>query len=351
MAVTQVFASQYNTWVPSFEDSNRLLVDFSRNPKDFSLNKYIQVVPVKKTIGYYLKMTLEERMRLLDTKLSNFSWADGDDAPLGKMQTESFGFNQFNCQRFAYPFSLGDMAIEQAAWDISSQHLDIKAQQAMTARTQLVYNVISATNGAIFGSNVSNVTAEKWVNATTANLNIKRSLDTAVNGILKGTGSVVKLNQLQLVMNPATAKAMAESQELVDYLKGSPTALAFVRGETSEGAEQAHALFGLPPVYAGLKIVVEDAVKVTSRKGQATLAQAYVAGDGVAFITARPGGLEGHYGGPSFSTVTVFIYDKDDMSVEVKHDVENRKVNGRVVDTFSPIVTAPISGWYFYNAI
>lgn len=349
MAVIPAFASQYNTWVPSFEDSNRLLVDFSRNPKDFSLNKYIQIVPVKKTIGYYLKMTLEERMRLLDSNLYNFAWADGDDAPLGKMQTESFGFHPFTCQRFAFPFSLGDMAIEQAAWDISSQHLDIKAQQAMTARTQLVIKGITATNGVIFGSQFTNATADKWSNATTANLNIKKSLDVAVAGILKNTGSVVKLNQLQLVMNPNTAKSMSESQELVDYLKGSPTALAFVRGETSEGAEQAHALFGLPPVYAGLKIIVEDAVKVTSRKGQATLAQAFVLDDNVAFITARPGGLEGHYGGPSFSTVTLFIYDKDDMSVEVKHDVENRKVNGRVVDTFVSIVTAPVSGWYFYN--
>lgn len=324
-----------------------MLVDFSRNPKDFPLNKYIQLVPVKKSIGYYLKMTLEERMRLLDSNLSNFSWADGDDAPLGKGGTESFGFYQFQCQRFAYPFTLGDLSIEQAAWDISSQHLDIKAQQAMTARTQLC--VAELTTSGNYGTHTSNVTAAKWSNATTANLNIKASLDTAVAGILKDTGSVVKLNQLQLVVNPNAAKAMAESQELVDYLKSSPTALAFVRGETSEGAEQAHALFGLPPVYAGLKIVVEDAVKVTSKKGAATLAQAFVLGDTVAFITARPGGLEGKYGGPSFSTATLFVYDKDDMSVEVKHDVDNRKVNGRVVDNIDPVMTAPVSGWYFSN--
>ena len=343
------YASQYNTWVPALEDSNRLLVDFSRNPRDFGVNKYMQIVPVKKTIGYYLEMTLEERMRLLDNTLRNFAWPDGGDAPLGKHGTEGFEFKQFNAQRYAYPFTLGDLAIEQAAWDISAQHLDIKAQQAMTGRTQLAITTMT-TAANYTTAHKKSLATEQWDAATTANLNIKRNIDYGVKQILKATGSVVKRNQLMLVVSPGLAAAMAESQELVDYLKGSPTALAFVRGETSEGAEDAHALFGLPPVYAGVKIVVEDAVKVTSRKG-ATVVQAFLQDDALAFICARPGGLEGRYGGPSFSTGTLFVYDHDDLSVEVKHDVDNRKVAGRVVDTLASVMTAQISGFLFTSAM
>lgn len=344
MTVIAAYPSQYNTWLPSLEDSNRLLVDFSRNPRDFALNKYMQIVPVQKTQGYYLVMTLEERMRLLDTNLSNFHWPDGADAPLGNNGTESFQFQLFKAYRYAYPFTLGDMAIDQAAWDISSQHLDIKAQQAMTARTQLCYSALTAAS---WGSNTASLSAAKWSAATTANLNIKTSLDTAITQILKATGGVVRRSQLQLVINPNVAKAMAESQEIVDYLKGSPFALPFIKADTSGGdGDDSALLYGLPPTYAGLKIVVDDTVKVTTKKG-ATTSQSFVFADTVAFITARRGSLEGLYGGPSFSTVTMFCYDKDDMSVEVKHDVENRRVFGRVVDTFVPIVTAPVSGYYF----
>ncbi len=349
MALVPTYPGQFNTWIPSFEDSNRLLVDFSRNPKDFALNQYIQIVPVKKTLGYYLQMTLEERMRILDSNLSNFAWPDGNDAPIGNNGTESFQFKMFQAQRYAYPFNMGDMAIDQAAWDISSQHVDIKAQQAMTARTQLVLAVL-ALSTTYASAHRTNLSTAQWSAATTANLNIKRSLDTAIATILKDTGSVVKRSQLMLVINPNLAAAMAESQELVDYLKSSPSALAFVRGETSEGKDNEQ-LFGLPSTYAGLKIVVENAVKVTSRKNAATLVQSFVLGDATAFITARPGELEGRYGGPSFSTGTLFVYDKDDMSVEVKHDADNRKVVGRVVDTVAVAATAPVSGWHFSNAM
>lgn len=341
------YPGQYNTWVPSFEDSNRLLVDFSRNPRDFSLNKYVQIVPVKKSIGYYLQMTLEERMRILNSDLVNFRWPDGQDAPIGNEGSESFNFLQFTCQRYSYSFNLGDMAVEQAAWDISAQHLDIKAQQAMTARTQLAVTQLT-TSGNYAASHVLDQTATPWSAATTANLYIKKAIDLMVQRILLDTGAVVRKNDLFLVVNPVTARIMAESQELVDYLKGSPTALAFVRGETDEGSKYSHALFGLPPTYAGVNIVVEDAVKVTSKKA-ATLAQSFVLGNTDAYMVSRPGGLEGRYGGPSFSTISVFVYDKDDMAVEVRHDIDNRRTQGRVVDTLVPVITAPVSGGLFQN--
>ena len=345
--MTTAYASQFNTFVPSLADSNRLLVDFSRNPKDFALNRYIQIVPVKRTIGYYLLMTLEERMRILNTNGSNFNWPDGAARPMGNNGTESFSFQQFQCQRFAYAWNLGNLAIDQAQWDISNQHIDIKAQQAMTMRTQLVQTVLT-TSGNYAAAHTGTATAAgggQWSNATNANLYIKKSIDAMVAQVLTDTGSVVKRKDLRLVINPNAAKMMSETQELVNYLKGSPYALPFVRGDLANGSEDNDVLFGLPPRYAGVELVVEDAVKVTSKKG-ATTASSFVQADTVAILTARPGALEGRYGGPSFSTCTLFVYEGDDLGVEVLRDASNRRTAGSVVDNIAPVMTAPITGYY-----
>jgi len=341
-----IYPGQYNTFIPSLEGSKRLLVDYSRNPKDFSLNKYITLVPTQNMIGYYTQMTVEERVRILNTNLSNFMWADGADAPLGNEGTESFAFVSFTTQRYAYPVSLGKLATDQAAWDIIGQHVEIKAQQAMTARTT---NVITAIAGGSWGSNTASLASKQWSAATTSNLNIKTAIDAAVIQILKATGGVVRMKDLILVVNPELAVAMAESQEMVDYVKGSPDALRFIRGETSDGDQQS-VLFGLPSTYAGIKIVVEDAVKISTKKA-ATASYGFVMDKTKPFIVARPGSLVGKYGGPSFSTVTLFVYQNDDMTVETKLDQENRKTTCRVVDNFVPAVTSAISGYLFTSAM
>ena len=97
-----IYPSGNNTFVPSHEESNRLVVDFSRNPSKFALNKYIQLVPTDKNEGYYLRMTVEECMRVLGTDLAHYIWPDGNDAPTGEDGQESFNFVAFREIRRAY---------------------------------------------------------------------------------------------------------------------------------------------------------------------------------------------------------------------------------------------------------
>ncbi len=346
-----MYPGQYNTFIPNLEASGKLLVDYSRNPRDFSLNKYIQIVTTPEMIGYYIKMTVEERMRILNTNLAEHQWADGHDAPVGNEGQESFNFLSFTTQRYSYQASIGKLASDQAAWDIIGQHTEIKAQQAMTARSLLTNTAIAAAS---WGDNTATTTVAgggAWTAATTANLYIKKSIDYALNVILKATGGVVKMNDLQLVVNPALAIKMAESQEMVDYLKGSPDALRYVRGETGGSGGQSNVRFGLPETYAGVNIVVEDAVRVSTKKGTNTQTYGYVLADANPYIVSRPGGLVGKYGGPSFSTVTLFVYKGDDMTVETKTDTDNRKTHIRVVDNCVPIVTSTISGFRFTGAM
>jgi len=342
-----IFPAQQNTFIPSHEESNRLVVDFSRNPDKFTLNQYIQIVPVEKPLGYYLKMTVEERMRITTTTLTEHLWADSNDAPNGSEGKESFEFLPFACTRYAYAVNVGYMSSDNASWDMLGQYANIRAQQAMTARTQLCLTALTTTGN--YGSNYGTATAAgggKWDVATTSNLYIKKGIDYAVKAILKATGAVVTVDDLQLVVGPDLAAIMAESQEIADFVKGSPFALGYIRGDIP-GKSGNNRRFGLPETYAGVRLVVEDCVKVTSRKGASSTSSSFMLAATSAFITARPGGLVGTAGGPSFSTATLFVYNKDDMSVETRDDVDNRRRTIRVVDTIAPVVTAGSSGYLF----
>lgn len=350
--MTVQYAAGQNTFVPNAEASGRLRIDFSRNVKDFALNRYAQIVPAKKTYGYYLNCTVEEAGRIINSDLAEFSWPDGADAPEDHDGTESFDWRDFRCERFKYGFRMGFQASDQADWDINDQHMNIKAQQAMTGRTLKAVTTLLTTGNYdsthtsdIFGGSISG-TSGKWDASTTARQDIKRSLNHAANLIMKDTLAAVNPEQLHLVLSPTLAIQMSQCQEIVDHIKGSPDALAQIRGDLPGK----NVLFGLPDHLYGFPVEVEKTVRVSSRKG-ATRSADYVFTSTKAALISRVGGLEGKYGGPSFSTLTVFVYDKDDMTVETRRDEDNRVTKGRIVDNFVAKLTAPVSGFLFTNCI
>lgn len=336
-----------NTFVPSHEASGKLVVDFSRNPKAFPIAKYAQIVKPKNTVGYYMKMTVEQAGRLLESDGKDLLWADGTEAPQGRDGTESFEFLKFFCRRYASAYNIGYLTSEQATWDILAQHGRIHASRMMTLRTQLAISQLTTTSNyaASHYSAVSSISgvSSKWDVSTTAFMSIKTSLDYAAEVIGKDTLSVVKPDDLILVMSPGCARKISRSQELVDHLKGSPDILAYLKGESGPSAQ-----YGLMPKLFGYNVVIEDSVKVTSKKG-GTDARSYVLGDTTPFLCARPGGLTGVEGAPSFSTMTLFMYEE--MTVESKDDPDNRLTRGRVVENYDAVLTAPVSGFLFTAAV
>jgi len=341
-----VYPSGSNTYVRDHESSGRLTVDFSRNPKKFKLNQYIQIIPVKKVTGYYLNMTVEEAGRLLNTDGAEFAWPDGADAPSGADGTESAQFLEFRCQRKAYAVRLGEMAVDQASWDISQQHLNIKAQQAMTSRTQDVVTALTTSGNwaAAHTSAVSAISGNSGTMAasTTARQDIKRALNTGALQILQDTLSAIDEKDLRMIFGPSDAAAIAECQEIVDHIKGSPDALAQVRGELP-GRNQR---FGMPDRIYGYDVIIEDAAKVTSRKG-ATKVNAFVWPQGSAVMCSQVGGLIGVENTPNFSTAVLFVYEKDEMAVEKRYDQWNKRHDARVVDNRQAQVIASASGFLF----
>lgn len=345
-----VLPSGTNTFVLDHDASHKLRIDFSRDPKKFALNRYCQIVQTEKMAGYYLKMTIEEAARVSSTGVE-YAWPDSAVAPNGQDGTESFEYLGFLTKRFAYPFVLGDLSVDQASWDILGNHTAIHRQKAMTARTNAVVTAMTTTSNydSTHYSAVSSISGNSgnWAASTTARSDIKRSLMYAAELILKDTNGVVEPGELHLVVSPSLARNMAQSQEIVDYIKGSPDAKAALRGEG--GVFGKNAYFGLPDTLYGIPIEVETTVRVTTLKG-ATASRSYVMPSTSAALISRPGALVGEYGSPSFSTVTLFVYGKDDMTVETKHDVDNRRQMGRVVDNFQAVVTAPVAGFLFTSA-
>lgn len=340
-----MYTGPQNVFIPDHAASGKLVVDFSRNLKKFAIARWAQIIPVQKTMGYYLRMTLEEAARILQSDGSNMAWPDGADRPKGEENLESHEFLPFLTKRFAPTVPLGDLTVDNATWDLIAHYAGIRAHQAMTLRT--VKTVAEAVKEANYAaSHVVDVTADidghtgAWGDSTTARLDIKAAFNYAANRILLDTLNGVSLDDLMVVINPTLAREMAESQEITEYLKGSPDAKAMQRGEGK------NVMFGLPDRLYGFPIEVEATVKITSHKG-ATANNDYVLPTATPFMCARPGGLEGVANTPNFATHVLFM--KEELTVETLKDVNNRKTVVSVVEDYAPVTVAPVSGVMFKN--
>lgn len=365
------FSSGTNTFVPSFDATGHLVVAFSRNAKDFAVNQYTTITPVKKTAGYYLQLNTEAGARVTDALINGSTWHDGQDAPTGEWEREAFEFKQYATQRYAFPFRIGYRAADQADWKIVASHAAMAAQKAMTSRTVRVIDALTASGALPSANDVtcnSTVTAEGT--APTLYLNggdsgdlnqgtskgpaLKRALNWSARKILQNTMGVVKKEDLIVVINPNVADALSRSKEVHTYLKESPTALAQILGDK----ESANGEYGLPDRLYGYKIVVEDAVKVTVKKRQnrnmivdplsVPSEETFVLGDHL-LLLARPGGLTSQEGSQSFSTAHVFAYEE--MTTEQRDDADNRRISGRVVEDYDVKLVAPVTGYIYRGCI
>lgn len=350
-----VFPSGTNTYIPSFDATGELIVSFSRNPKSFALNRYTTITPVKKSTGYYLKLTAEQAARISNDNLNDYVWPDGNDAATGEGNKESFVFSSYQTERFNFSFRLGYKAVDQADWKLIAQHSAIVAQQAMTARTLRVSTAIEdATNwpsgqthltggAALTSLGVAGGTASTTsglaglARGTANNPVLKKFLNAAGILINKKTLGSVPPKDLQVIMSPSVAQVLAVSEEIQDYLKQSPFALNQVRGDTASQ----NGLYGLPDQLYGYNIVIEDAVRIKQKKNVAA-APDYIFGNTLA-ILARPGKLVGFEGAPSFSALHLMMYEE--MTVEQRDDPDNRRISARVVEDYGVEVVAPVGGF------
>ena len=343
-----VYPGQSNVYVKDHASTGYLITQFSRNPKDFPLNRYLQYRDVSKDAGYYLKLNVEQAGRLVGGELDEYVWPDSADRPRRNNGTEKFNWVDYRTERYDFDFTLGYKTRDQAGWNLQDTELANHAQQAMTARARRVHKALETTANwdSTHIKDVATITGNtgRWEDSLTTNMEIKRSINHAIDVIRKDTLAVVKNKKdMVLVMNPYTAQKVGESQEMIN---------AFIQSVDArpqfEGDPNIYSDYGLPTKLYGIDVVIEDTVMVTSRRDDATPTKTDVCADGVAYLLSRPGGLTSKANsGPSYSTLMCFTYE--DMTVETLDDTNNRRVEGHVVDDTAEALVAPVSGFQFTN--
>ena len=325
-----------NTYVPSTNAlaTGALQVEFTRAVNTFPITKYAQIVPVSQMTGYYLRLNSDDNVRVTD--INEFAWPLGNDRPVGKMNEHDFV--AFTAQRFAYPFYIPNETVKQAAWDVVAQHARAKAQLAMTARSMRTATALttSATFNAVgnYYANGTAISGGAWTTSTT-NI-IQKGIQTALQRISLATGGAVRgETDVMLVISPTVANLLSQTEEVRNYVKNYPAALPFLQGSDT------FAKYGLPPNLFGVQVVVDDSVKVTTKKGASSTTRSFVYGNSAVFVS-RPGGLVGVEGSTSFATCQIFAFE--DMTVENWDDPKDRRIEGRVIDNSTSEVVAPVSG-------
>lgn len=346
MATGPGFPTGTNPFIPNWESSGKLAVAYSRNVNKFAIMKYMQLVKSPLPIGYYLKMNAQEAARVVSQ--NDYSWPRGNVRPSQIEGLESFNFLPFATARKDYGFNLDDDTVDNASWNIAEQHSKIHCQKLMTSRTIRGTGVLTtaanwqqAADPDLSADHTGTATAiagGKFDVGTSLAPYFMNALNYCANLINLDTLGVVESDALHVVMNNHTASLIGQSPEMHDYLKGSPDAKAEITSGKSPNAK-----FGLPGSVYGYPVVVENAVKVTSRKGDA-LVKVRAFPDQTVAIVARIGELEGVFGTPSFSTLTAFWY-RDEMTIERFEDRKNRLMEYHVVEDMIEVLTSPLSGY------
>ena len=344
------YPSGTNTFVPQWDASGKLAIGFSRNAKQFPLMKWAQLIQSDKNVGYYLRLDMSESVRVVDP--TDYAWSRGSEAPHGEDGLSGFFLTEFRTNRNAYPCPIDADAVDQADWDVKLALVQTQASKLMTSRTVRMLAELSKTaNFTVAGSVDPEMSADHTGTATafaggyldqgtTSQGYIKKFFDKASVLINMDTNGVVVPSQLQALMNPNTARLLAESPELRDYIKSSPAAEHEIRTGSSPNATYGP---GLPSSLYGIPIVVDNTVRITSKKKDA-LVKGFAFPDQTVALISRVGELEGNIKTPNYSTATIFWY-RDEMTIEEKYDADNRRYLYRIVEDTKEIITCPLSGY------
>ncbi len=367
------FPSGTNTWIPSWEATGQTIA-FIRDPKRFSINNYVDFRPATAPVGLYLEFDLAAGVRVQPV-LASYTWHDGGERPSWEGNKNGFEFKSYRTVRHDNGFVLGNQAVDNAAWPILSYHSAATMQQSMTALSGEIIATLETEANWGTGNydtceNVLDVAGGAsaayldLANATPADanyMNIKKVFNNILIRLKKNTGSMVSLDDYWVVMSPNAAALLAQSAEIVDFIKQSPFAMMQIRGEIAGR----NTFYGLPDQLYGWNICVEDTVQIAVNKGNATQTRAFQKNDDTLFFMSKPKALPGDQVGavegsvtPNFSTFQVFYYNEGNaadlardgtasglLTVETLPDIRNKRVEGHVVWQHDSVLVAPSSGF------
>lgn len=224
-----------NTFIPTFSAATgQIQVEFTRSVNRFPITQYAQIVPVQQMSGYYLRIDEEETARVVNTQ--DLQWPLGEDRPTGI--NSDLDWTQWTAQRFQSSFAIPQETARQAQWDVVASHARIAAAKMMTHRAYRMANLITTagvsagsetitqpwTTGVNYFANTTALTGGA-VPITSSGDNVQTIIRTAIEKIVQNTVGVVGPQDIYLIVNPTTARRLAGSEGVRDYIKNTPHAL------------------------------------------------------------------------------------------------------------------------------
>lgn len=343
-----------NSYIPTTDLSNNLLVQFGRNVKNFALNQLVKLIPVTHETGFYQYFNPLDQARIdgpISTGIAQqFIWAAGKPRPRAQTASQGFEFRQYATLRRNYPETIELRTKQQAQWDVVKNTTEALARLAMTDRA-LELSALMSASGSYTSSHVATASADGggfWSAGTETSPIIKKTLNAQSQRIYKDSAGCVPPSGLTLVINPNTASLMSASQEVHSIFVRSRYANELL---TKGGGVPSNSplMYGLPDYLYGYRVVIEDTVYVPYNRGNSSEAFGYVFPDNTAAIVSAEKEFVGVEGGQTYSTFALFVYRDDDMKVESQVDEYNRFIQLDVCDNRQVLSIAPTTGGLVTN--
>lgn len=359
--MTMRYASGFNAFVP---EATGQVIGYIRDPNRYAYNSYTQIVSTPVPVGIFFKLHVDDPQRL--ASLDEHVWEDGALRPnVNRGDGIRFDQTEFQTIRHNFPFVIGWKALDTAGRSglkLLLAYSALARNQAQMHRTQRLITLLETAGN--WGNNTGAANTLNggygfWDLASNdptsgSYLAIKKTLDqVAINIHLKTNGVVGNFRDasdsgLQLILSPNAAARISQTDEMRDAWKRTEFAKGFVLGKDP----QINAKWGLPPMYNGWVITIEDAVRDTARPlasgAESTTGAAgtknFIKSDSSAVVVSRVGGIDGEYGAPSFSTVQLYYY-KREIELKVFDEPKHERTEGHVTIDDKEVLAAPQSGY------
>ncbi len=335
------------SYVPTLELSGNLMVHYGRDLKAGAANRVAKVTPVKQRRGAYLQFDPLSIARLTNLPYSTH-WPLGGIRPTGHDNKLQFQQQTFSCSRENFNTTLDSTSLDLANWPMLKMHSEILAQRAMTYKAYRVFNTLF-TQSLYAATHVVTATTASGAgflqSGTTADPRIKNAWDYCARLIQQDTNGAVRFGNLSVVMNATTALRLSSSRELREYLMQQAGSLGMITLKD----KSFNAVYGLPDVLYGYKVIVDDTFYNANEQNATGATSGPVIPDNQMVVCftddgemEKPDSLA-----PSFNTIHVFAYEE--FTVESTPDPRNRLTYLDVTMDFDVQVVAPPTGVIITN--
>lgn len=340
------YTSGTNPFIPSYNGmaTAQLIVDYSRNPKDFIVNKLVTISPVKKVAGYWLRFDQSVLSRVQNN--NEALWADGQEFPAWPHNKQRFTNLPYFCQRYAEPYPVGYWERDQATWDVDKQAQRVLGQRMMLRRAVAFRTLVTNGNNYLTQNTdtVANFGGGNWGTSAVADAFVLKTINNVERRMLLQTNGVITREGMVMLMSPIIAYAMSASPEIHAYLGNSPVALAVLRGE----AAGTNKTYQIPDNLYGIRTVVDPTIQNTAARD--VTPSLYPTEPGYRFIQpatdviflSRPGDIPENVGdfATAFSSIHLFPYEPDEMVVRSHDEPHNNRLVHQAYDAWDMKIVA-----------